>query len=51
MASLNAVLAALVTEVLATVRAAMEDWSLTARLCVIIVVVTATTCTATLLLR
>jgi hypothetical protein len=38
-------------EVLAIVRAALTDWPMTARLCVIVVVVAATTCTAALVLR
>lgn len=47
----SAAVAALVKEVLGVVRAALVDWTLTARLCVIIIVVAATTCTTGLLLR
>jgi hypothetical protein len=41
----------LVKEALEVVRAALVDWTMTARLCVIIIVVAATTCTTELLLR
>jgi hypothetical protein len=41
----------LVKEVLGVVRAALVDWTLTARLCVLIIVVAAATCTTGLLFR
>jgi hypothetical protein len=41
----------LVRETLAVVRAALVSWTVTARLCVILVVVAATTCTTALVLR
>jgi len=42
---------AVIREVLAVVQAAMEDWSTTARLCVIVIVVAATTCVVSHFIR
>ena len=42
---------ALVREALGVVRAALAAWPVTARLCVILIVVAATTCTTALVLR
>jgi hypothetical protein len=46
-----AAIVALGREVLAVVRAALMDWPVTARLCVILIVVAATICTTALVLR
>jgi len=46
-----AAVAAVIKEALGVVRAGLVSWPVTARLCVIIVVVAATTCTTGLLLR
>ncbi len=46
-----AAIVALVNEVLGVVREAMVDWTMTARLCVIIIVAAAATCILGLLLR
>lgn len=51
MVELIAAVVALVKEALAVVRAAMVDWSLTARLCVILIVVAATISTTASVLR
>jgi hypothetical protein len=45
-----AAILALASEVLGVVRAAMESWSLTARLCVIVIVVVSTGCITGLVL-
>jgi hypothetical protein len=46
-----AAVVAVIKEVLEVVRAALASWPVTARLCVILVVVAATTCTTGLVLR
>lgn len=48
---LLAAIVALIKETLEVVRAALVDWPVTARLCVIVVVVAATTCSTVLVIR